>query len=64
MVGAGIYNSKPEWRKSLIWHLKQFFYSRRVWKKTKQDKHIDLLSFHCWRVERLRLAYNVVNVKI
>lgn len=50
MYGAGSYKRKKKWRQGLKWHIKQFYFSYKVWRKTAQDKHYDLLTFHCWRV--------------
>jgi hypothetical protein len=64
MCGAGNYKTKPEWRKNLKWHLSQLLYSRKVWKRNNQDKHLDLLTFHCWRVNRLYSEYYIKNDEV
>lgn len=53
MIGGFYYKPKPKWRKGLGWHLKQFYISWKVWKRNKQDAHLDLGTFHCWRINRL-----------
>lgn len=61
MYGGGNYKVKPKWRKNVVWHIKQFFESYKRWKRNNQQKHLDLLTFHCWRVNRLYCDYNLKN---